>query len=185
MLREPESSLLLSSGTGRHWPDGRGVFQARDEGFVAWVNEEDHLQLIVRRPDDNFAAALERFARANETLRDALRKASADFACDSAFGYLTSCPSNLGSAFKVTARCRLPLLSNQDGFKKLGNRLRVGIAGNLDDCAEGVVDICSATGLGCSESEQVVTVARAVAELCRCEDALERGQAVPLDSIGA
>ena len=46
LFREPDSPAVLSSGTGRHWPDGRGVFVCAT-GVSAWINEEDHFRLML------------------------------------------------------------------------------------------------------------------------------------------
>ena len=39
LFQEPDSTLLLSSGCGRHWPDARGIFHNNDENLFVWVNE--------------------------------------------------------------------------------------------------------------------------------------------------
>merc|ERR1711962_1939454 len=35
------STLLLSSGCGRHWPDARDIFHNEAQNFFVWVNEEE------------------------------------------------------------------------------------------------------------------------------------------------
>merc|ERR1711953_1521438 len=46
LFQEPDSTLLLASGMGRHWPDGRGVFHNDDKNLFVWVGEEDHLRIV-------------------------------------------------------------------------------------------------------------------------------------------
>merc|ERR1711934_985280 len=46
LFQEPDSTLLLASGMGRHWPDGRGVFHNNDKNLFVWVGEEDHLRIV-------------------------------------------------------------------------------------------------------------------------------------------
>merc|ERR1719359_2225354 len=46
LFQEPDSTLLLASGMGRHWPDGRGVFHNDNKNLFVWVNEEDHLRIV-------------------------------------------------------------------------------------------------------------------------------------------
>jgi creatine kinase len=46
LFQSPDSTLLLASGMGRHWPDGRGVFHNDDANLFVWVNEEDHLRIV-------------------------------------------------------------------------------------------------------------------------------------------
>ena len=41
LFQEPDSTLLLASGMGRHWPDGRGVFENEGKNLFVWVGEED------------------------------------------------------------------------------------------------------------------------------------------------
>jgi creatine kinase len=48
-FEEPDSSLLLSSGMGRHWPDGRGIFANDASTLIVWANEEDHTRIISMR----------------------------------------------------------------------------------------------------------------------------------------
>jgi creatine kinase len=46
LFQEPDSTLLLASGMGRHWPDGRGVFENNKKNLYVWVGEEDHLRIV-------------------------------------------------------------------------------------------------------------------------------------------
>ena len=50
LFREPDSPAVLSTGGGRHWPEGRGVLllQGSEGGNVwAWINEEEHFKLNI------------------------------------------------------------------------------------------------------------------------------------------
>ena len=40
LFQEPDSTLLLSSGCGRHWPDARGIFHNEAMNLFVWVNEK-------------------------------------------------------------------------------------------------------------------------------------------------
>merc|ERR1712032_348047 len=46
LFQEPDSTLLLSSGMGRHWPDARGVFENEQKNLFVWIGEEDHLRIV-------------------------------------------------------------------------------------------------------------------------------------------
>merc|ERR1719333_1294972 len=46
LFQEPDSTLLLASGMGRHWPDSRGVFHNDEQNLFVWVGEEDHLRIV-------------------------------------------------------------------------------------------------------------------------------------------
>ena len=51
LFREPDSPAVLSTGGGRHWPEGRGVFvlEPKDDSSAmsAWINEEEHFKIMV------------------------------------------------------------------------------------------------------------------------------------------
>merc|ERR1719183_1931266 len=63
LFQEPDSTLLLSSGMGRHWPDGRGVFLTKDRNFMVWVNEEDHVRMASMEVGADVKGAFARFCR--------------------------------------------------------------------------------------------------------------------------
>merc|ERR1712014_326405 len=59
LFQEPDSTLLLSSGCGRHWPDARGIFHNEAQNFFVWVKEEgydfmhsEHLGYILTCPSN-------------------------------------------------------------------------------------------------------------------------------------
>merc|ERR1712099_69479 len=66
LFQEPDSTLLLSSGCGRHWPDARGIFHNKDENVFVWINEEDHSRLISMEKGDDVKGIISRFARLTE-----------------------------------------------------------------------------------------------------------------------
>ena len=51
LMQAPDAGVVLSSGEGRHWPHGRGVFVAKGGGLVAHVNGADHLRLEAAQED--------------------------------------------------------------------------------------------------------------------------------------
>jgi len=79
LFQEPDSTLLLSSGMGRHWPDARGVFASTQRDLTAWVNEEDHLRLMVSENGSNLSGAFARLCCALQTLQLSLADAGHTF----------------------------------------------------------------------------------------------------------
>ncbi|PKN01604.1 MAG: hypothetical protein CVU77_03605 [Elusimicrobia bacterium HGW-Elusimicrobia-1] len=76
-----------------------GAIFSSDEKYVVLVNEEDHLRISVTEPDAvSAASAASRLASLEKFL-------ASKFECarSTRYGFLTSCPSNLGSAFRVSA----------------------------------------------------------------------------------
>jgi len=76
-----------------------GVIFTKDEKFVALINEEDHLRISVNDASCPIQQGL------SETLEDIVRRMDERlvFARDEIYGYLTSCPSNLGKGIRVSA----------------------------------------------------------------------------------
>merc|ERR1719247_1928076 len=79
LFQEPDSTLLLSSGCGRHWPDARGIFHNDAENFFVWVSEEDHMRIISMQKGDAIREIFTRFANATEAVKKVLQAKGKDF----------------------------------------------------------------------------------------------------------
>jgi len=183
---EPDSAVMLSSGMGRHWPEARGIFVARSRHLVAWVNEEDHLRLISLQNGADLRKAFARLSGAMAGLQGALERQRHAFAYggERGLGYLSSCPSNLGTGLRASVMLRIPLLTAQRGFpaicKALHLQARSGIvAPGGSSGAAGVWDISNSDCLGRSEADYVNEVILGCAQLVEMEQALERGEELP------
>lgn len=99
-------------------PNG-AAFVSWDNTISIMVNEEDHLreQYIYRGCE--FLKAYERIAAVDDGLNS-----SFDFAFDRRMGYLTACPTNLGTGMRASAMMFLPGLAWNGGLKKLMPTLR-------------------------------------------------------------
>jgi len=103
---------LESCGLEREWPDSRGIFHNDAKTFLVWVNEEDQLRIISMQPGSNIRAVFERLARAASLIEK-----EAKFAHDEHLGYITSCPTNLGTGLRASVHINLPKLGKrQDEF---------------------------------------------------------------------
>lgn len=174
LFYEPDSSLAISSGICRDWPDARGVFASAEGGFWAWVNEEDHLRLHIAEEGDDLRGAFGRISLAESALRQALQQAGHRFAWSDRFGYLTTGPANLGSALSATVFARLPLLSARPDFRSICRRLQLTAHQN----EIGVWALSNSDRLGSSEADQANAVIAGCRELVSMECQLERGQDV-------
>ena len=83
----------------------------------------------------------------------------AKFSHDAHLGYITSCPTNLGTALRASVHIRLPKLSKQwDEFQKIADKYYVqirGIHGEHSESAEPIYDISNKRRLGRSERDLV------------------------------
>ena len=100
--------FLESSGLNRDWPSGRGIFHNDNKTFLVWVNEEDQLSIISMQPGADILAVFTRLSTAAGLIEQV-----AKFAHDDHLGYITSCPTNLGTALRASVHIKLPLLGKQ------------------------------------------------------------------------
>jgi len=162
--------FLESAGVNRHWPKNRGIFHSQDKQFLTWVNEEDHLRIISMEKGGNVYSVFERLSRAIKTLEKKLH-----FAYSDDLGYLSSCPSNLGTAMRASVHIKLPKLSQSEKFKSIcestGLSIR-GIHGEHSDSESGIFDISNKRRLGISEVEAVNVLCQGVSKLIKEEQVL-------------
>merc|ERR1712088_175653 len=79
LFQEPDSTLLLSSGCGRHWPDARGIFHNEAQNFFVWVNEEDQMRIVSMQKGASVVEIFNRFSAATEGIQKVLKKEGYDF----------------------------------------------------------------------------------------------------------
>jgi protein arginine kinase len=84
---------------------GSGVAVGPDEGTSIMINEEDHLRLQVLLPGNELRAVHRRADELDNRLARAL-----SFAFRSDLGFLTACPSNVGSGMRASLMLHLPAL---------------------------------------------------------------------------
>jgi len=106
---------LIVSGMERDWPEGRGIFHNKDKTFLTWVNEEDQLRIISMQMGGDVKGVFDRLARGIAAVGDSVKKESGkDFMLDAKYGYIHSCPTNLGTGMRASVHVDLP------GFTKEG-----------------------------------------------------------------
>jgi protein arginine kinase len=93
-------SRELANGTG-----GRGVLFNRTEMLSVMVNEEDHLRIQAIRAGFQAMEAYEQVKEIDEQLDREL-----EFAFSEKFGYLTACPTNVGTGMRASVMVHLPAL---------------------------------------------------------------------------
>jgi protein arginine kinase len=81
----------------------RGVAIGPDESISIMVNEEDHLRLQVIRSGLNLDDAYDEIDRMDTALEGTL-----NFAFSPRFGYLTACPTNVGTGMRISVMMHLP-----------------------------------------------------------------------------
>jgi creatine kinase len=179
LFQEPDSTLLLSSGCGRHWPDARGIYHNDAQNFFVWVNEEDQMRIVSMEKGDNIAAIFKRFCDATKGVADVLKAEGYDFMHNEHLGYILTCPSNLGTGLRAGAMVQVPLFSARPDFKDTLKKMRLqarGTAGVDSASTGGTWDISNSDRLGYSEVDLCNLFIEGVAQVIRWEKKLEAGE---------
>jgi len=121
---------------------------------LVWVNEEDQLRIISMQQGADIGAVFTRLSKAAAHIESV-----AAFAHNNKLGYITSCPTNLGTALRASVHIALPKLgARKEEFQAIADRFKVqirGIHGEHSESADHVYDISNKRRLGLSEVELV------------------------------
>jgi creatine kinase/arginine kinase len=160
-----------AAGINSDFPEGRGVFYSSDRKLIVWVNEEDHLRIMSLEKTSDLSAAFHRLCRTLRVLETQL-----DFAWDKTYGYLTSCPTNLGTAMRAGVHIRLEKLDrNKETLSKLAREYHLQIRGTRGEktkVEEAVFDISNAQRLGITERAIIQNLHKGIAALIKAEENL-------------
>jgi protein arginine kinase len=127
-LISPHHARGLRSSAASDGSDPRAVVVSLpDECLSIMVNEEDHLRLQSLRP----GLALEQ-AYADVDSADDLIERTIDYAYDARFGYLTACPTNVGSGIRLSVMLHLPalrMMGDIEKVKRAANDMSLAVRG--------------------------------------------------------
>ncbi|KAL3783185.1 hypothetical protein ACHAW5_008119 [Stephanodiscus triporus] len=205
LLFDNPNEWTIASGLGRDWPDGRALFAnvpdlggvVRDDDdatttttttpdFMIWVNEEDHVRAMCLRDGGDIQGVFTTLTNGVRELERELRARGHHFVHDARLGYLTSCPTNVGTAMRASVHVRLTNLGRLPGFFDLVERLKLevrGKYGETDRHYTGVFDISNLERLGKSEVHLINVMVEGVSKLIELERRLEAGEVVDIDTI--
>merc|ERR1739842_109247 len=100
---------LKVAGMERDWPEGRGIFHNAAKTFLVWIPDEDQLRIISMQKGGDVKGVFERLARGIKTVQDSVKAESGkDFQLSEKFGYIHSCPTNLGTGMRASVHVDLP-----------------------------------------------------------------------------
>lgn len=132
----------------------RGVAIGADETFAVMINEEDHLRLQVLRSGMQLQEAWAQISRIDDVLEEAL-----PIAFSRRFGYLTACPTNVGTGLRVSVMLHLPALKLTGEIEKVKRAARDmhlavrGLFGEGSDALGDLYQVSNQTTLGRAEPE--------------------------------
>jgi protein arginine kinase len=150
---------------------GSGLVLNRDETICFMINEEDHLRMQALRPGLQLRQAWTAIDQADSALEKKL-----DYAFSSEMGYLTACPTNLGTGIRVSAMLHLPglVLGEQinpiiQSVNKLGLAVR-GLYGEGTEALGNVFQVSNQMTLGESEAAIVERLEKVLAQIIEHEE---------------
>merc|ERR1711951_105881 len=100
---------LTVAGMERDWPEGRGIFHNDAKTFLMWVNEEDQTRIISMEKGGDVKGVFARLARGIKAVGDSVKAESGkDYALSEQYGFIHSCPTNLGTGMRASGHVDLP-----------------------------------------------------------------------------
>jgi protein arginine kinase len=132
----------------------RGACISQKESFTAMINEEDHLRMQVIKSGLQLADCVRQINHVDDLIEKKI-----DYAFSPKFGYLTACPTNLGTAMRVSVMLHLPALkmaSQTDKFLNAARDMNLavrGLFGEGTDAAGDFYQLSNQVSLGVSEQQ--------------------------------
>jgi len=167
-----DSDRFLRAASGYDdWPHGRGIFHNKDKTFLIWVNEEDHLRIISMQKGGNLGEVYSRLVKGIRKMENS----GLSFAKRDGLGYLTFCPSNLGTTLRASVHIKIPKLAALPEFKEFCDKLNIqarGIHGEHTESVGGVYDISNKRRLGLTEFQAIQEMRKGVEECIKKEKSL-------------
>jgi creatine kinase/arginine kinase len=164
--------FLESAGLNRDWPTGRGIFHNNEKTFLVWVNEEDQLRIISMQNGGDIKEVFTRLTTAIAKLEEKIK-----FSYSEHLGYITSCPTNLGTAMRASVHIKLPnLAKDMKKFEAITDKyfLQIrGIHGEHSESEGAIYDISNRRRLGVTEVQCVQDMYDGVVELIKVEKSME------------
>ncbi len=171
------NNVLANCGAARDWPDARGIFHNKDKTFLVWINEEDHMRCISMQDGGNVKQVFQRWAEAINTVEKSLNNSGYTYAYNDHLGYITTCPSNVGTGLRASVMLKLPKLYKKLGVHKLeeladsyGLQARGGRGEHSPPGPNGEFDISNKGRIGASEVELVQRMIDGVDKLIDLEE---------------
>lgn len=136
--------------------ENKAIILSDDESISIMLGEEDHIRIQVILPGLDPKSAYDTAEQIDSLLCGTL-----DIAFDQNLGFLTACPTNLGTGLRASAMLHLPLLEANgeipqisDSVSKIGFTIR-GMYGEGSSAAASMYQISNQITLGISEKNAI------------------------------
>ncbi len=149
---------------------GSALVLNKGETLSVMVNEEDHLRMQALLPGMQIKQVWKKIDRFDTSLEKKL-----EYAFDTNLGYLTACPTNLGTGIRVSAMLHLPGLVLIDqvnqivqAVTKLGHAVR-GLYGEGTEAHGHIFQVSNQMTLGESEADIIERIHKVVLQVIEHE----------------
>src|ERR1700755_3071028 len=149
---------------------GSAVVMNRKQTLSIMINEEDHLRMQAIRAGLQLKTVLKMIDKVDSALEDKL-----DFAFHPQLGYLTACPTNVGTGMRASAMVHLPalVLSEQinqviQAVNKIGLAVR-GLYGEGTEALGNLFQVSNQTTLGEKEDEIIARLHKVIEQIIEHE----------------
>ncbi|MBQ1555572.1 MAG: protein arginine kinase [Clostridia bacterium] len=157
-------------------PKGRALLMMKDESVSIMLNEEDHLRIQVMgsglQLDELYDTADKIDTLLDETLH---------FAFDEELGYLTACPTNLGTGMRASVMLHLPALTASgtlnriaSSLDKMGATIR-GSYGEGSQSSSAMYQVSNQVTLGISEKDTLSNLTEITRQMIALEKKARAG----------
>ena len=169
---------------------GSAVVIDKPQSLSIMINEEDHLRMQVLRPGLQLRNAFQALDKVDSTLETKL-----DYAFHPQLGYLTACPTNVGTGMRASAMIHLPglVLSEQinqviQAINKIGLAVR-GLYGEGTEAMGNLFQVSNQITLGEPEEEIISQLNKVIERIIENEEnarliLLQKKPGTLLDNIG-
>jgi protein arginine kinase len=149
---------------------GSGLIVSEDERIAVMINEEDHLRLQAISPGMNLLSVWKKVDAVDSDLEQFL-----DYAFSPRLGYLTACPTNIGTGLRASVMMHLSGLRLLEelgpvikGLERLGFAVR-GLLGEGTEAYGNMFQISNQVTLGDPERTIIEKLTRVVSEVVEHE----------------
>jgi len=160
--------FLQTANACRYWPTGRGIYHNTAKTFLVWSNEEDHMRIISMQKGGDLKAVFGRLVGAVKAIEGKI-----PFSHDDRLGFLTFCPTNLGTTVRASVHIALPkLAANKAKLDEIAGKFNLqvrGTAGEHTESVGGVYDISNKRRMGLTEYEAAMEMQNGILEMIKLE----------------
>ena len=149
---------------------GSGVVASRDEHLAVMVNEEDHLRIQYMMPGMALMQIWEKINAVDDSI-----ESNVSYAYSPTLGYLTACPTNIGTAMRASVMLHLPglVLMNEinpiiKGMNKIGLAVR-GLWGEGTEAVGNMFQVSNQISMGEREMSIIENLEQIILEIVEHE----------------